>query len=64
MLDATSWAALLDLIDECPVMHAAVGASRKPCRAISSTAFEFIAENSQIATLHEFMASLQSTLTR
>jgi hypothetical protein len=64
MLDAPSWAALLALIDECPVMHAAVGASRKPCRAVNPTAFEFIAQNNQIAAVHEFMASLPSALTR
>lgn len=64
MLDAPSWAALVALIDECPVMHAAVGASRRRCRAIDATDFEFIARNEQIAAVHEFLASLPSALTR
>ena len=63
MLDAPSWAALLALIDECPVMHAALRPSRKPRRAIDPAEFEFISENSQIAAVREFMASLQSILT-
>lgn len=60
MLDATAWAALLSLIDECPTMHAALGASRQRCRSISPTDFEFISRNGQIETLREFMASLLS----
>jgi hypothetical protein len=63
MLDAPSWAALLALIDECPVIHAALNASRQSCLAINPTAFEFISENSQIAVVREFMASLPSVLT-
>lgn len=64
MLDTPSWAALLGLIDECPVMHAAVGASQRRCRAINAADFEFIAENKQIAAVHQFLESLPSTLTR
>jgi Family of unknown function (DUF6178) len=64
MLDAPSWAALLALIDECPVMHAAVGASERHCRAIDVASFEFIAQNSQIAVVREFLESLPSALTR
>lgn len=64
MLDAPSWAALLALIDECPVMHAAVGASQRRCRAINAADFEFITQNSQIAAVHEFLESLPSALRR
>jgi hypothetical protein len=64
MLDAPSWAALLALIDECPVMHAAVGASQRRCRAINAADFEFIAQNQQIAAVHTFLESLPSALTR
>ena len=62
-LDMPAWAALLGLIDECPVMHAGLGASRgaRPL-AVSATAFEFISENSQIATVREFMLSLPEIL--
>src|SRR6185503_17469208 len=45
-LDTPAWAALRGLIDECPVIHAALNASRNPVtRAVSATAFEFISEN-------------------
>jgi len=64
MLDAPAWAALLALIDECPVMHAAIGASRQSCRAINAQDFEFISENGQITVVREYVASLSSALTR
>lgn len=64
VLDAPSWAALLALMAECPVMHGAVGASRRRSRAISATDFEFITRNSHIAAVHEFAESLPSALTR
>ena len=63
MLDATAWAALLALIDECPVIHAALNPSRQPLLVIKPTDFEFISENSQIAAVREFMASLPTLLT-
>ena len=61
MFDAPSWAALCTLVAECPVMHAALGASRQ--RRVNATDYVFISGNSQIATVHEFMASLPSILT-
>jgi hypothetical protein len=63
MLDAPSWAALVGLIDECPVIHSALRASQQRRRSIDPTDFEFISQNSQIAVVHEFLASLQSELT-
>jgi hypothetical protein len=63
LLDMPAWATLLGLIDECPVIHAALGASRgSRTRAVSASAFEFISENRQIASVHEFMESLPETL--
>ena len=65
MLDALSWAVLAGLIDECPVMHAAIAASHgSGIRAVSATAFEFISENSQIASVAAFMRELPDALTR
>jgi len=62
-LDMPAWAALLGLIDECPVLHAGLGASRDSrTRAVSASAFEFISDNSQIASVRAFMASLPETL--
>jgi hypothetical protein len=63
ILDMPAWATLLGLIDECPVIHAGIGASRgSPTRAVSASAFEFISENSQVATVRDFMQSLPETI--
>jgi hypothetical protein len=63
LLDMPAWATLLGLIDECPVIPAAIGASRDSrTRAVSASAFEFISESGQIASVHQFMASLAKTL--
>jgi hypothetical protein len=62
ILDMPAWATLLGLIDECPVIHAGIRASRGSLRAVSASAFEFISENSQIASVREFMHSLPEEL--
>jgi hypothetical protein len=65
ILDMPAWATLLGLIDECPVIHAGMGVSQgSGARQISATAFEFISENSQIASVHAFMRLLPETLRR
>ena len=63
MLDAPSWAALVGLIAECPVIHGAISASQgSGTRTISASAFEFISDNAQIAAVREFMRSLPAAL--
>jgi hypothetical protein len=63
MLDMPAWAALLGLIDECPVLHAALSASRSPrTHSINATAFEFISENSQITSIRDFFQALPEML--
>jgi hypothetical protein len=62
-LDLPSWAALLALVDELPVAldnvsHA--GASR--ALRVSTSAFEYISENSQIAQVRRFVESLPESL--
>ena len=58
-------AVLVALIDECPVLHAGVGALRdSQTLSVSASDFEFISENSQIAAVREFMQSLPETLRR
>jgi hypothetical protein len=65
ILDMPAWAVLLALIDECPVLHAGIAASRNPrTLSFSMSEFEFISENSQIAAVHEFMQLLPETLRR
>ena len=62
-LDAPTWAALLGLVDEFPVLHAAVGALLNGgVQQVSASAFEFISENSQISSVRQFMESLPDRL--
>jgi hypothetical protein len=64
-LDLLAWAVLLALIDECPALHAGIGASQDSrTLSVSATDFEFISENNQIASVREFMRSLLETLSR
>jgi hypothetical protein len=63
MLDATCWAGLSGLIDECPVLHGAIDVSGRHRRRIDASQFEFISENGQIANVHEFLDALPSMLT-
>ncbi|HET9568165.1 MAG TPA: hypothetical protein VFP16_07320, partial [Vicinamibacterales bacterium] len=63
MLDMPAWAALAGLLNECPVMHAGLSAGRGfGTHAVSATDFEFISENSQIASVREFLRLLPSVL--
>jgi hypothetical protein len=63
MLDTLAWVVLLALIDECPVLHAGLGALKDSrTLSVSATDFEFISDNSQIAAVQEFLYSLPETL--
>jgi Family of unknown function (DUF6178) len=63
IMDSPTWAALLGLTSEYPVMHAAIEASRNArTLTVSATSFDFISENRQIASTHEFMRSLAARL--
>jgi hypothetical protein len=62
-LDLLAWTGLVALIDECPVLHAAVRAASGPKPlTVSPTAFEFISENADVARVHAFLASLPEAL--
>jgi hypothetical protein len=61
-LDTLSWAALLGLIDECPVLHAALGASRRSVLRVDPKEFSFISENVDIARVRGFLGELPSNL--
>jgi hypothetical protein len=64
-LDLLAWTILLALIDECPALHAGVGASQNSgTLSVSASDFEFISENRQIVSIREFMRSLPETLSR
>src|SRR5258708_16147706 len=58
ILDLPAWAAMLGLIDELPVLHAAINASGSGVRSVSATAFTFISDSSQIASIRDFLRSL------
>jgi hypothetical protein len=62
-LGSRTRAVLISLIDECPVLHLGVAAlSNSRTLAVRVADFEFISENSQIASIREFMQSLPETL--
>jgi hypothetical protein len=62
MLDATSWAVILGLIDETPVLHAAARAATHAQRTIDPADFEFIADNRSIQAARDFLAGLAKNL--
>ena len=63
ILDQPAWAALVALIAECPVIHAALTASLEHhTRAIDAHAFAFVAGNADIAMVRDFMSSLPDLL--
>ena len=51
-------------LDECPVLHAAIRASRDRARSINPSDYEFISQHSQIASVREFLDSLATRLTQ
>ena len=63
ILDTPAWAALLGLIDECPILHGVIGSAGRPgIRSISMSSFAFISGNEHIAAIHAFLDRLPSTL--
>jgi hypothetical protein len=65
MLDLPAWASLLGLLDECPVMPAALTATLEGrTGAVSATAFEFISTTGQIGQVRAFMGRLLDALGR
>jgi Family of unknown function (DUF6178) len=65
LLDMTVWTSLLGLLDECPVIPAAMTAIlERQTGAISPTLFEFIATNEQIRAVGAFMTQLPDVLRR
>jgi hypothetical protein len=62
-LDLLAWTGLVGLLDECPVIHAAVRASSGPRPlTVSPTAFDFISEDADIASVQAFLTVLPETL--
>ena len=65
MLDMTAWISVLGLLDECPIVPAALTAVlERRTTSVSPTAFEFISTTAQIGDIRLFMRSLPSVLSR
>jgi hypothetical protein len=63
MLDMTAWMSVLGLLDECPILPAALTAVLERCTmSVSPTAFEFISTAGQIGDIRLFMKTLPRVL--
>ena len=62
ILDKPAWAALAGLIAECPVMHAAIAAHGSGALTIDASAYEFISDKTQTATVRAYLDALPATL--
>jgi hypothetical protein len=65
MLDMTAWTSVLGLLDECPVLPAALTAILEGrTTTVSPTAFDFISTAAQIGDIRNFMRMLPDILSR
>ena len=65
LLDTTTWVSVVGLLDECPILPAALTAIlKRRTTPVSPTAFEFISTRAQIDDVHEFMRALPELLSR
>jgi hypothetical protein len=65
MLDMTAWISVLGLLDECPVLPAALTAILEGrTTTVSPTAFDFISTAAQIGDVRMFMRKLPDLLSR
>jgi hypothetical protein len=65
MLDMTAWISVLGLLDECPILPAALTAVlERHTTLVSPTAFEFISTNAEIRDIRLFMRTLPGVLSR
>jgi hypothetical protein len=65
MLDMTAWIGVLGLLNECPVLPAALEAVlERRTTPVSPTAFEFISTTAQIGNVRLFMTRLPDILSR
>jgi hypothetical protein len=65
MLDMTVWISVLGLLDECPILPAALTAIlERRTTSVSPTAFEFISTTAQLGDIRLFMRTLPGVLSR
>ncbi|MBP7568914.1 MAG: hypothetical protein KBA95_02525 [Acidobacteria bacterium] len=65
VLDLPAWVSLLGVLDECPIVPAALTATlERRTGSISATAFEFVSTRRQVGDVRAFMAKLPDILRR
>ena len=65
MLDMTAWISVLGLLDECPILPAALTAVlERRTTSVSPTAFDFISTTAQIGDIRLFIKALPGLLSR
>ncbi len=65
VLDLPAWVSLLGVLDECPIVPAALTATLQGrTGSISATAFEFVSTRRQVGDVEAFMAKLPDILLR
>jgi Family of unknown function (DUF6178) len=65
MLDMTAWTSVIGLLDECPVLPAALSAVLEGrTTKVSPTAFDFISTAAQVGDIGDFMRKLPDILSR
>ena len=65
LLDTTAWVSVLGLLDECPIVPAALTAVlERRTTAVSPTAFEFLSTTAQIGDIRVFLGALPGLLSR
>jgi hypothetical protein len=63
VLDTTAWISVLGLLDECPILPAALTAVlERRTTSVSPTAFEFISTTAQLGDIRLFMRTLPGVL--
>ncbi len=63
MLDMTAWSSVVGLLDECPILPAALTAIlERRTTSVSPTVFEFISTTAQIGDIRLFMRTLPDVL--
>ena len=65
LLDMTAWISVLGLLDDCPILPAALTAVvERRTTSVSPTAFDFISTTAQIGEIRLFMERLPGVLSR
>ena len=63
LLDMTAWISVIGLLDECPILPAALTAVlERRTTSVSPTSFEFISTTAQIGDIRLFMGTLPAVL--